>query len=53
MRSTASPPKSQEKHLIRPVVRLTVAEGFRSSWSPVGQGIFTQPLPLSGIVVPM
>lgn len=34
------------------MVRLTVAEGLRSSCSPVGQGIFTQPLPLSGTALP-
>ncbi|HJV99835.1 MAG TPA: hypothetical protein VJ617_12150 [Arthrobacter sp.] len=43
MRSTASPLKSQLKHFSRPVVRLTVAEGVRSSCSPVGQLTFTQP----------
>lgn len=53
MRSTASPLKSQLKHLIRPVVRLMVAEGVLSSCSPVGQEILTQPLPRSGTVVPM
>lgn len=40
----ASPLKSQEKQCRRPVERLTVAEGVLSSWSPVGQEIFTNPL---------